>query len=125
VLSLLMQCAIAPGLVGLLGLVAVYSLAFAEGNGFIVHGVGGGRGATATGLCKTPFARPEGVTCWASQVGRQLPSVGFTTAYELLVTVVILYGLKAILGHLRPTDEQEFAGVDLSEHSEMAYTSHQ
>ncbi len=41
------------------------------------------------------------------------------------MTVVILFALKAVLGNLRVTDEEEFAGIDLSEHSETAYTSHQ
>jgi Amt family ammonium transporter len=91
---------------------------------FGVHGVGGAWGATATGLFMAPFALPEGVT-WAQQVGKQLTSVAFTAVYAPLVTVVILFALKAVLGNLRVTDEEEFAGIDLSEHSETAYTSHQ
>ena len=91
---------------------------------FGVHGVGGTWGAIATGLFIAPFALPEGVT-WAQQVGKQLTSVAFTAVYAPLVTVVILFALKAVLGSLRVTDEEEFEGIDLSEHSETAYTSHQ
>ncbi|MGH7338413.1 MAG: hypothetical protein ACREI7_12595, partial [Myxococcota bacterium] len=71
-----------------------------------------------------PFALPEGVT-WAQQVGKQLASVAFTAVYAPVVTVVILFALKAVLGNLRVTDEEEFEGIDLSEHSETAYTGHQ
>jgi ammonium transporter, Amt family len=91
---------------------------------FGVHGVGGTWGAIATGLFIAPFALPEGVS-WGEQVGRQLASVGFTAVFAPLVTIVILYALKAVLGDLRVTEEAEFMGVDLSEHSETAYTSHQ
>ena len=56
------------------------------------------------------------------QVGKQLVSVGFTAVYAPLVSTVILYGLKLVFGNLRVGDEQEFEGLDLSEHSETAYT---
>ena len=88
---------------------------------FGVHGVGGAWGAIATGLFMAPFALPVGVSL-LEQVGRQLASVAFTAVYAPLVTVAILYALKAVLGNLRVTDEEEFAGIDLSEHSETAYT---
>ena len=39
-----------------------------------------------------------------------------------LVTLVILYALKAIFGDLRVDEESEFDGLDQSEHSEAAYT---
>jgi Amt family ammonium transporter len=91
---------------------------------FGVHGVGGTWGAIATGLFIAPFALPEGVS-WGTQVGRQLASVAFTAVYAPLVTIGILYALKPVLGDLRVTDEAEFMGVDLSEHSETAYTGHQ
>jgi ammonium transporter, Amt family len=91
---------------------------------FGVHGVGGTWGAIATGLFIAPFALPEGVS-WGAQVGRQLASVAFTGVYAPIVTIAILYGLKAVLGDLRVTEEAEFMGIDLSEHSETAYTSHQ
>jgi ammonium transporter, Amt family len=91
---------------------------------FGVHGVGGTWGAIATGLFIAPFALPEGVS-WISQVSKQLTSVAFTAIYAPLVTVVILYGLKAALGDLRVSEEEEWGGIDLAEHSETAYTSHQ
>ncbi len=89
---------------------------------FGVHGIGGTWGAIATGLFMAPFALPEDVS-WASQVLKQLGSVAFTAVYAPLVTAIILVTMKAVLGSLRVTDEEEFAGLDLSEHSETAYTT--
>jgi Amt family ammonium transporter len=87
---------------------------------FGVHGVGGTWGALATGLFMADFALPEGVTRGA-QVMIQLKSVLFTAAFAPIATLVILYGLKLVFGSLRLDEEAEFAGVDLSEHSETAY----
>jgi Amt family ammonium transporter len=87
---------------------------------FGVHGVGGSWGALATGLFIADFALPEGVTRGA-QILIQLKSVLFTAAFAPAATIVILLGLRAIFGNLRLDDEAEYAGVDLSEHSESAY----
>ena len=87
---------------------------------FGVHGVGGSWGALATGLFIADFALPEGVT-WGAQVLTQLKSILFTATFAPAATIVILLGLRAIFGNLRLDDEAEYAGVDLSEHSESAY----
>jgi Amt family ammonium transporter len=87
---------------------------------FGVHGVGGTWGALATGLFIADFALPEGVTRGA-QVFIQVKSILFTAAFAPLATLAILYVLKLIFGNLRLDEEAEFAGVDLSEHSETAY----
>jgi Amt family ammonium transporter len=89
---------------------------------FGVHGIGGTWGAIATGLFIADFALPEGVS-WGGQVAAQLQSVVFTAIFAPLVTVVILFVLKLIFGDLRVTAEAEFQGLDLSEHSETAYTN--
>jgi Amt family ammonium transporter len=89
---------------------------------FGVHAVGGTWGAIATGLFIADFALPEGVT-WASQVAAQLQSVVFTAIFAPAVTVVILLVLRLVFGDLRVSDEAEFEGLDLAEHSESAYTS--
>ncbi len=89
---------------------------------FGVHGIGGTWGAIATGLFIADFALPEGVT-WAGQVAAQLQSVVFTAIFAVVVTVIILFVLRLIFGDLRVSEEAEFAGLDLSEHSETAYTS--
>src|SRR5262249_40165294 len=89
---------------------------------FGVHGIGGTWGAIATGLFIAPFALPEGVS-WGQQVLRQLTSVRFTAVFAPTMTIVILVVLRAVLGDLRVSDEQEYMGLDLSEHSETAYTT--
>ena len=88
---------------------------------FGVHGVGGTWGALATGLFVGGFALPEGVS-WGGQIWIQLKSIGFTAIFAPVATVVILLGLRALFGDLRVTDEGEAEGLDLSEHSESAYT---
>jgi Amt family ammonium transporter len=87
---------------------------------FGVHGVGGTWGAIATALFIADFALPEGVS-WGGQLMAQLGSVVFTAIFAPLVTLVILFGMRAVFGDLRVSPEGEYAGLDLSEHSESAY----
>ena len=90
---------------------------------FGVHGVGGTWGALATGLFIAPFALPEGVT-WGEQVMKQLTSIAFTATFAPIATVVILFALKrGVRRSARRARRTECAGLDLSEHSETAYTS--
>jgi Amt family ammonium transporter len=83
---------------------------------FGVHGIGGTWGAVATGLFLASWAADEGVT-WGEQVWRQLVSIGFTAVFASVLTLV----LRVVFGSLRLSDEDESAGIDLSEHSESAY----
>ncbi|MFQ5697402.1 MAG: ammonium transporter [Myxococcota bacterium] len=88
---------------------------------FGVHGIGGAWGAFATGLFIAPFALPEGVS-WMSQIGAQLTSIGFVAIFAPALTLVLLSLLKAVFGDLRIDAEGEHEGLDLSLHSESAYT---
>ncbi len=87
---------------------------------FGVHGIGGAWGALATALFIAEFAMPEGQTR-ISQTLIQLKSIGFTAIFAPAVTLVILLGLRAVFGNLRPDDESEEFGLDQSEHNESAY----
>jgi len=87
---------------------------------FGVHGVGGTWGALATGLFMAEFALPKGVT-QGEQIWIQLKSIAFTATFAPLATIAILLVLRAVFGNLRLDEDSEFAGVDLSEHSESAY----
>jgi Amt family ammonium transporter len=87
---------------------------------FGVHGIGGTWGAIATGLFIADFALPEGMT-WAGQVAAQFQSVVLTAIFAPLVTIVILLLLRAVFGDLRVSEEAEFEGLDVAEHSESAY----
>jgi Amt family ammonium transporter len=89
---------------------------------FGVHGVGGMWGALATGIFIADFAAPEDVT-WGGQILKQVVSIGFTAAFATVATLVILYGLKLVMGGLRVGEEEESMGLDVSEHSETAYGS--
>ncbi len=88
---------------------------------FGVHGIGGTWGALATGIFIAGFALPEGVS-WGGQIWIQIKSIGFTAIFAPLLTLLILVVLRAVFGDLRATEEGEAGGLDLSEHSESAYT---
>jgi Amt family ammonium transporter len=88
---------------------------------FGVHGVGGAWGALATGLFIADFALPEGVT-QGEQIMRQLVSIGFTAVFACTATIAILFLMKLVMGDLRVSEEDESAGLDLTQHSESAYS---
>jgi Amt family ammonium transporter len=92
---------------------------------FGVHAVGGTLGAFVTGLLATPEANPNlllnlkdivGHTLWLEQ----LKAMGLTLVLSLVGTAIIGYALKATIG-LRPTAENEEAGLDVSDHGERGY----
>jgi Amt family ammonium transporter len=92
---------------------------------FGVHAVGGTLGAFLTGLLATPEANPNlnlnlkdivGSTLWLEQ----LKAMGLTLVLSLVGTAIIGYALKATVG-LRPTAENEEAGLDVSDHGERGY----
>ncbi|TFG92633.1 MAG: ammonium transporter, partial [Myxococcales bacterium] len=87
---------------------------------FGVHGIGGTWGAIATGLFIADFARPEGISR-GGQIAIQLQSVLVTAIFAPLATIAILLLLRAVMGDLRVGEEEEFAGLDRSEHRESAY----
>ena len=88
---------------------------------FGVHGIGGAWGALATGLFIADFALPEGVT-QGEQIMRQLVSIGFTAVFACTATIAILFLMKLVVGDLRVSEEDESEGLDLSQHSESAYS---
>lgn len=88
---------------------------------FGVHGVGGAWGALATGLFLADFAMPEGVT-QGEQIMKQVMSIGFTAVFACTATIAILFVLKLVMGDLRVNAEDESQGLDLTQHSETAYS---
>lgn len=99
---------------------------------FGVHGVGSMVGMLLLGWLASPAINPAIATTFKngdrvislaggfSQVGNQLIGIVVTAALSGLVTLVILSILKATIG-LRVSDEEEFVGLDLSQHGESAY----
>jgi Amt family ammonium transporter len=90
-----------------------------------VHGIGGLWGGIATGLFAT--AAVSGVDGWdglthgePSQVLHQVAAIGIVAAYSFAMTSVILKVLDLTLG-LRVSEEEEVAGLDVTQHGERAY----
>ncbi len=90
-----------------------------------VHGVGGIFGALATGIFASKAINPAGADgviygnyslLWA-----QVIAVGATVVFAGLGTGAILFLLKAVMA-LRVSPQEERMGLDLSQHSESAYT---
>jgi Amt family ammonium transporter len=89
------------------------------------HGVGGTRGAQLAGVfanadvnanLKTNLASLLGKTLWLEQ----LKAMGLTMLLSIGGTAVIAYAIRAVLG-LRPSVEQEEAGLDETDHGEAGY----
>ncbi len=89
-----------------------------------VHGVGGTWGALATGLFASRAVNPGGgdglLFGNPSQLGIQVAAVAATMMLAVVGTTIILKVVDALVG-LRVADEDEVAGLDLSQHSETAY----
>jgi len=89
-----------------------------------VHGVGGTWGALATGLFASKAINDAGADGLffgnPGQLWTQVIAVVSTIALAVALTWVILKVVDAMVG-LRVSDEDEAAGLDLSQHSETAY----
>ena len=90
-----------------------------------VHGVGGTWGALATGIFATTAVNAAGADGLlygnAALLGKQAVAVLATWALAAGGTFVLLVVLNALMG-LRVDVEDEVTGLDLSQHSETAYT---
>jgi Amt family ammonium transporter len=96
---------------------------------FGVHAVGGMCGAIATGFLASDTINPnldtnvKDLCDWSKGhllYIEQLKIVAFTILISVIGTAIIGYALKFTIG-LRPTPEQEEAGLDLSDHGEEGY----
>jgi len=86
---------------------------------FGVHGLGGLWGAIATGLFGTALVdEPPSL---GAQLLIQLEGAAFAAVFAVAMTFLIAHAVKAVMG-LRVDVEDEDLGLDLSEHSESAYT---
>jgi Amt family ammonium transporter len=89
-----------------------------------IHGVGGAWGTLATGLFASKLINDSGANGLffgnAAQMWPQFVGVVSTAVYSFVVTVILLYIVKAVMG-LRVTGEEEDAGVDASMHGEVGY----
>lgn len=103
---------------------------------FGVHAVGGTMGALLTGFLATGTvnaniaaatpANPATTNGMAAKIAghmlwvEQLKAIVLTLLLAIVVTAVLAYVLKAVMG-LRPSEEVESAGLDVSEHGEEGY----
>ncbi|HEY4102887.1 MAG TPA: ammonium transporter [Polyangiaceae bacterium] len=92
---------------------------------FGVHAVGGTLGAFLTGIFATAEANPNLSTNLQGLLGKtlwleQLKAMGLTVVLAVSATALIAYAIKATIG-LRPSQEDEETGLDLSDHGERGY----
>jgi Amt family ammonium transporter len=96
---------------------------------FGVHAIGGTMGAFLTGMLARNAANGNLATNLKDYVKdtpfqplvlQQLEAIALTLVLAVTGTLVIAFAVKAVLG-LRPTEEVEIAGLDISEHGEEGY----
>jgi ammonium transporter, Amt family len=90
-----------------------------------IHGVGGVWGTLCTGLFASKLINPDGADGLffgnASLFGLQALGVVVTMVYCFVVTMILLYVIKACMG-LRVSEDHEEVGVDTSAHGEAGYS---
>ena len=90
-----------------------------------VHGAGGITGALATGIFASTAINPAGAD--GALFGNpglfltQLVAVGATAAFSFTVSYILLRLVDGVMG-LRVKPDEETTGLDLSQHSESAYS---
>jgi Amt family ammonium transporter len=92
---------------------------------FGVHAVGGTLGAFVTGIFASTEMNPNLATNLKDVVGQslwieQLKAIGVTLTLSVGGTVILAYIVKAVIG-LRPSQEDEETGLDLTDHGERGY----
>jgi Amt family ammonium transporter len=102
---------------------------------FGVHAVGGTIGAFLTGVLATAksgnanitdagaAAKANGLAKLVANGGlwvEQLKAICITLLLAVIGTVIIAYAIKFVMG-LRPTEDVELSGLDISEHGEEGY----
>ena len=91
-----------------------------------VHGVAGVWGTLSTGFFATPelaFTGSPGLFYGGGfdQLLVQLYGVVACGSFAFIVSFIILYVMKLVMGGLRVTEEEEIMGLDLSEHGSYGY----
>jgi Amt family ammonium transporter len=92
---------------------------------FGVHAVGGTLGAIMTGVLATADANPNLLTNLKDVVGNtllseQFKAIAVTLVLSLTATLILAFVVKALVG-LRPTEEEEARGLDITDHGEEGY----
>jgi Amt family ammonium transporter len=88
-----------------------------------IHGVGGLLGVFAAGVLATTVVNSySGLLAGnVHQLAVQVIAIIATVLYSLIVTFILAKGVDMIMG-LRVKEEEEYVGLDISQHGERAYT---
>ena len=87
-----------------------------------IHGVGGIIGGVLLGFLSSLDVNEGGADGGIDLLISQLIAMGSVIAYSAIATLIIALLVKATIG-LRVSEEEEFAGLDLSIHGEPIYAS--
>ncbi len=94
-------------------------------DAFGIHGIGGTLGAVLTGVFADPAINEAGKGLLYGNAGQlwiQIVAVLATLVYSGIMTAIIFFIIKAVVG-LRVDTEEETIGLDETEHGERAYNS--
>jgi len=91
-------------------------------DAFGIHGIGGTIGAILTGVFADPAINGAKGLLYGNpgQLWTQLIAVAVTLVYSGVMTFIIFTVLKAVVG-IRVDGEEEYVGLDESQHGEKAY----
>jgi Amt family ammonium transporter len=91
-------------------------------DAWAIHGTGGIWGAIATGIFATLAVNKYSGLLYGNiaQFGAQLLAASVAVVYAFTVTFVLAKVVDRFLG-LRVTEEEEYVGLDISQHGERAY----
>jgi len=119
--------AIAIGAVS--GVICYMALLFRVGRGldescdaWAVHGMGGLWGAIATGIFATTSINSYAGLIEGSfhQLSVQIMAAGASVVYAFVMTLILAKLVDRVMG-LRVSEEEEYVGLDISQHGEKAY----
>ena len=85
-----------------------------------IHGVGGIVGGLLLGLLSSLEVNEGGAAGGIDLLISQIIAMGSVIGYSAVMTFIIAMAIKATMG-LRVSEEEEFAGLDISIHGEPVY----
>ena len=89
-----------------------------------VHGITGILGALAIGVAASPLVMPNGPVGWLygnpAQLGIQAFGIAVAAAFAFVVSLAIFKIIDKTIG-LKVSDEEEEAGLDITQHAEKAF----
>ncbi|MGD9022812.1 MAG: ammonium transporter [Deltaproteobacteria bacterium] len=114
------------GVICFMGVLAKSKLGYDDSLDVVgIHGLGGTWGALATGLFASTGVNPDGANGLffgnSGQLWVQFLSVVVTMVFAFVMSVIILKIIDWTIG-LRVSDEEELRGLDITQHSETAYS---